>query len=676
MSTLVICEKQNAAKRIAAILSKGMAKGTLFHKVSVYIFERGNERLSIVGLRGHILELDYPEEFRRWHRIKPRELTHIAPEKKVSKGATNIVAALRELARDHDNIILATDFDREGELIGVEALNVVKDVNPKIEVKRARFSALTKDEVESAFDNLVDVDFNLSASAESRQVVDLAWGATLTRFISIASNQSGKDFLSVGRVQSPTLAVIVDKEKEIMSFKPEPYWEIEAKLEKDTKFSTKHKNGRFFDSEKVKSAYDNAKEVKTGIVSQVIKKEKKDRAPTPYNTTTFLRDATRQGLSAAKAMSIAEDLYTNGFISYPRTDNTVYPKSLNLRGILEKLTKSEFSQDAKELLERKPLRPTRGKTLATDHPPIHPTQASKKKDLNRSQWKIYELVVRRFMATLAGEAKSETTSIICDLGGEPFETKGLRFLDLGWRKYFPYYTPKEVILPDMKEGDKVKVLKVTLIEDQTKPPNRMGQGSLIGEMERLGLGTKSTRHEIIQKLYVRGYVQNSPPQPTPSGIAVIEALEEYARTITRARMTATLEKDMEQVAEGKKDYEEIVSESQDMLDKVFIHLEENRERIGNAIKEALKEQRIVGKCQKCGGELLIMRSHRGKRFVGCSSFPKCRNSFALPQRGKLDFLDKTCELCGAPMLKFGRGRGKKKDVCINMKCKNSKVTSA
>jgi DNA topoisomerase-1 len=422
-------------------------------------------------------------------------------------------------------------------------------------------------------------------------------------------------------------------------------------------------------------AYDRAKNAKNGVVKTVISKQKKDRPPFPYNTTTFLRDATRQGLTAAKAMSIAEDLYTNGLISYPRTDNTVYPKSLNLRGLLKILEESEFSSYASELLKRKPLRASRGKTPTTDHPPIHPTQAAKKKDLNRTQWKVYELIVRRFFATLAPEAVSRVTTLGIEIGGESFETKGLKFIDLGWRKYFNYYTPKEIPLPDVKEGDMVKINEIKLIEDQTKPPNRWGQGSLIAEMERLGLGTKSTRHEIIQKLYTRGYVRASPLKPTPSGIAVIEALEEHARTITRARMTSTLEKDMDFVAQGKKDYEDVVSESQDMLDKVFIILEEHRERIGSAIKEALKQQRIVGKCGRCQGELLIMRSHRGKRFVGCSKFPKCRNSFALPQRGKLDFSENTCDLCGSPMLKYGRGRGKKKDICINMKCVNSKINS-
>lgn len=674
MSTLVVCEKQNAARRIADILSRGKAKETQSHNVSVYVFERDGKNFSVVGLRGHVLELDYPEEYQGWHRIKPRELIKVAPKKVVSRGAKNIVAALRELARKHDDIIIATDYDREGELIGVEGLNVLKEANPNVKVRRARFSALTTDEVESAFNNLVELDYNLSTSAESRQIVDLTWGATLTRFISIASSQGGKDFLSVGRVQSPTLALLVDREKEIQKFEPEPYWEIEAKLDKEGEFSAKHSKGRFMEEEKANEAFERARNAEIGKVIKFTIKEKKDKPPAPYNTTAFLRDATRQGFSAARAMSVAEDLYTRGLISYPRTDNTVYPKSLNLRNLLENLKKSEFKVEAQELLGVKQLRPTRGKILATDHPPIHPTEAAEKKELNRNQWKIYELVVRRFFATLARESISEISNVSLDLNGEVFETKGLKFKELGWRRYFPYYNPKQIILPKMKEGDEVRVLGVEPIEDQTKPPSRYGQGSLIQEMERLGLGTKSTRHEIIQKLYGRGYVKGSPPKPTPSGIAVIEALEEHARTITRARMTSTLEKDMALVAEGKKNFEEVVKESQDMLDKVFILLEENQEMIGDSIKKALMEQRIVGKCSKCGGELLRMRSQRGKRFVGCSNFPKCRNSYPLPQTGKLDFLDKTCDKCGAPMLKFGRGRRKKKEVCINLRCEGSKAS--
>ncbi|UCF07234.1 MAG: DNA topoisomerase I [Thermoplasmata archaeon] len=675
MSTLVICEKQNAAQRIADVLSGGKARRAFIHSVPVYVFEKNEEKFSVVGLKGHILELDYPEEFRGWHRIKPQDLIKVPPKKVQSKGVKNIVAALKELAGENDDVILATDYDREGELIGVEGLEIVKVANPKAKARRARFSALTNAEVKAAFENLVDIDYNLSASAESRQVVDLTWGATLTRFISIASSQGGKDFLSVGRVQSPTLAIIVDREKEIKSFKPEPYWEILAKLDNKGEFSAKHSKGRFTQAEKAKAAYSQAKQAEFGRVVKVAKKEKKDRPPAPYHTTAFLRDATRQGFSAQRAMSIAEDLYTNGYISYPRTDNTVYPKSLDLRDILEKLTESEFTEEAEELLALPRLSPSRGKTRTTDHPPIYPTSPAKKNKLNRYQWRIYELVVRRFFATLASESVSEITDVKLDLSGEIFESKGMRFTDLGWRRYFPYYTPKETVLPKLAEGEDVKVLDVELKEDLTRPPNRLGEGSIIQEMERLGLGTKSTRHEIIHKLYQRGYVSGSPPKPTPSGIAVTEALEENARAITRARMTATLENDMALVAEGKKEFDEVVRESQDMLEKVFILLEENKYRIGSSIKEALKEQRIAGKCSRCGGDLLTMRSRRGKRFVGCSNFPRCRNSYPLPQRGKIDFLEKTCEKCGAPMIKFGRGKGKKQEVCIDMKCEGSRVSA-
>ena len=167
MSTLIICEKQNAASRIADVLSGGRASRIFIHGASVYVFDKEGDDYSVIGLRGHVLELDYPEEFRGWHRIKPQELIKVPPRKVMSKGVQNIVDAIKELAKDHTEVIIATDYDREGELIGVEGLELVTDVNPDVKVSRARFSALTSSDVKSAFKNLVDIDYNLSASAES-----------------------------------------------------------------------------------------------------------------------------------------------------------------------------------------------------------------------------------------------------------------------------------------------------------------------------------------------------------------------------------------------------------------------------------------------------------------------------------------------------------------------------
>ncbi len=221
MRRLIVTEKFNASIRIATILSGGKSKRSYVEGTPVFEFTQGEDRVQVVGLRGHIINLDYPDALNDWARVDLKELVWAEPQKVVTAG--KIGAALKVLAAQADEVVIATDFDREGELIGVEALGLIREARPEIRVRRARFSALTKWDIEDAFANLVDVDYPLASSAESRQSVDLAWGAVLTRFVSIASKQLGRDFLSVGRVQSPTLALIVDREREIENFVPQDF---------------------------------------------------------------------------------------------------------------------------------------------------------------------------------------------------------------------------------------------------------------------------------------------------------------------------------------------------------------------------------------------------------------------------------------------------------------------
>lgn len=662
---LIICEKAIAAMRIATILSNNRFKIQRINNIPVYFFE--NDESMVVGLRGHIISLDYPQRYALWNRTKPRELIRVAPCKKENEKA--IASSLKKLANDVDEVIVATDFDREGELIGVEAVDILREIKPDIKVRRARFSSLTKEEVADAFENLSEVDYNLSKSAEARQIIDLAWGATLTRFISLASGQLGKDFLSVGRVQSPTLRLIVDKEKEIQSFKPKAYWEIEGIFEKDKKhFSAKHAEGRFWEDERAKKIFENVKSAKKAIVLDVTKTRKKEKPPAPFNTTAFLQVATSLGFSASDAMDIAENLYQSGLISYPRTDNTVYPKTLNLRNVLKKL--SEMFPEANEILSLKVLRPTRGKKLTTDHPPIYPVSVPKNR-LTPEQNKIYELVVRRFFATLAPEMLFETTDVSLSVNNEKFISSGYRIIEQGWRKYYPYIKTKETLLPALEKDDDVNILKIEMPKKETQPPKRYSQGSLIQFMEKLGLGTKSTRHEIIKKLYNRGYIQSKQTVPTKTGFAVSEALESYAEPITKHDMTSTLEEEMNRIAEGKKSLDDVVKESQDMLENVMDVLEKNGEKIGEQIRTALREQNIVGVCPKCGENMIIIRSKRDKRFAGCISFPKCTNSYPLPQNGKIIPLNEKCEHCGAPTIKLITKKGPM-SFCINMECPGRK----
>ncbi len=670
---LIVTEKFNAAVRIATILSNGKSKRTTVEGATVFEWTERADRVQVVGLRGHIINIDYPEALNDWSRVDLKELIWAEPLKVVT--AQKIANALKLLGEQADEVIIATDFDREGELIGVEALEIIRTAKPAIPVKRARFSALTKWDIERAFAELAEVDFPLAASAESRQALDLAWGAVLTRFLSVASKQMGRDFLSVGRVQSPTLALIVDREREIENFVPEDFWTLYARFSKlvDGKlqeFEAEHEHGRFWAQPEALAAKAAAETATHGTVLEYIQNEREERPPPPFNTTMFVAEANRMGFGAAQAMKIAEDLYQAGYISYPRTDNTVYPSSINLRTVLEKLTESPFADDARELLAQQRIIPSRGRTEATDHPPIYPvTGAAREKIKRQDHWRVYELVVRRFLATVAPHALALASETKIDLNGQPFKAEGFRLLSLGWRKYYPYWQVREVRLPELVVQEHVdRVGPVDVRADKTQPPARFSEGNLIQEMERLGLGTKSTRHEIIKKLYDRKFMEGRQLNPTVSGRAVIEALEDHAERITQPEMTSHLEQDMDEIARGVRQPAEVVRESQTMLSEVLEILENNRAAIGQDIEAALREQNYIGKCNVCSqGNLVVIRSRRGTRFLGCDRYPECRNTHPLPQIGIIQSAEENCPECGSPMIKL-TDRGNTTTFCVASDC--------
>jgi len=662
---LVICEKNIAAKRIAYILSEGKSKSVRLGKTPIYEFTKDGETFKVVGLRGHIINLDYPAEFNQWNRVLPRKLINIEPCKKVSERS--IAASLRSLVDENPFIIIATDFDREGELIGVEVINLIKEYNKNIsQIKRAKFSAITNSEIKNAFDNLTEVDYNLSDAGESRQNIDLAWGAVLTRFISITAQRYGKDFLSIGRVQSPTLALLVEREKEIQRFEPKTYWKIISRLKKDKSFDATHNEGQLWNEKQAKRIYETVKDAEKATVKKADKKTEKELPPAPFSTTTFLQSASYLGISTANAMNVAEELYMMGLTSYPRTDNTVYPPSLNLKAILKKLANSSFSKEANQVISNGRKYPTRGKKQTTDHPPIHPVGVPSGKNLTSDQQKIYELICRRFLATLAKDAISETMDVLIDISGEDFKASGYRLIDPNWKNIYMYFKEKRKSIPELSEGEKVKISEIKLKEDQTKPPKRYTQGSLIAKMEQLSLGTKSTRHEIINKLLWRKYITLKPFAPTLIAIAVIDALNDC--DVTKPKMTAVLEKDMNAIAEGKKTLGDTVKESRQMLTEVMNELEKNKEKININIKKAHKEQNVVGKCPKCGNDMIIRFSKSGERFVGCTNFPKCRNAYPLPQKERITKTNRVCEACKAPIIQL-RFKGRNfSDLCLNPRC--------
>ena len=248
--------------------------------------------------------------------------------------------------------------------------------------------------------------------------------------------------------------------------------------------------------------------------------------------------------------------------------------------------------------------------------------------------------MRRFFATLAEECVWDATSLKVDIGPEPFRANGARLVEAGWRYYYPYSKAEEHILPELLEGERLAVLGHSIDAKETQPPARFGQGKLIKLMDDLGLGTKSTRHDIISKLYARAYVQGNPMRPTNTAYAVVDTLQKYAPTITKPEMTQTLENDMTLISERNIKEDEVIEKSRVMLTSVFDELTSNQDGIGQSLKDGLRTDKIVGTCEKCKSDLIIRRGHRGTRFIGCSGYPECRFTLPLPRFGTLIVTDK------------------------------------
>ena len=666
---LIISEKANAAKKIAQFLAEGSVKDGKHRSVPHHTFVWRGEECVSVGLKGHVLNPEYPEEYSNWQKVEPSDLIDAEILKSVSeKGVAN---AVQSLAKKADRVVVATDFDREGELIGVEALSLVFEANPALmdHVERARFSALTKGEVTRAFDNLLEVSRELAEAGEARQDIDLIWGATLTRWVSRATKRYGSTFLSVGRVQSPTLVLITERERERRAFVPEPYWELEATLRNGGgPFAVHHAHRRFKEEAAARKAFENLTD--TATVTDVKEKSATRPPPTPFNTTGFLTEAARLGIRPSRAARIAEDLYTDGYISYPRTDNTVYPGSLDLREILGYLKRVEGAgPHAERLLSGGRLSPTRGKRETTDHPPIYPTGNAPREALRDDQWKIYQLVVRRFLATLSGPARTLRTTLRFESGGEPLTTSGTVVTEEGWLGVYPYARRADEELPALNEGDQVDVVEAEVLSKETQPPARYGQGRLIKLMEDLGLGTKATRPNIIQNLYDRGYVHDDPIVPTETGMAVAEALKHFASEIATYEMTAELERSMDAISEGRISKDSVVDESRDVLRRVYEHLENSEEKFADIVWGGIREDSILGPCKKCGRNLLVKKARKsGKRFAGCEGYPECDQTYSLPQRGEIIPLGTQCDACGSPEIKVVGGRGRPWITCIDMDC--------
>jgi DNA topoisomerase I len=738
---LIVTEKDSAAHKIADILGGKVTvkeHGRGRQKVRSYHFTHDGDEAVAIGLRGHVMETVFPNTYRRWSlkylgdMIRRPDLAWI-----VDGGAAGTMAALRTVAKGAAEVVIATDFDREGELIGQEALEILRgdalkrhpddkpekakrkagatartkaapapvepadNGDPRLKAMlpaatvdrhyRVRYSALTPEEVTAAFAKPSTVDFNLAEAAHSRQDIDLIWGAILTRFMSLASYRYGSDYLSVGRVQTPTLRLLVDRELERRAFEPVPYWEIKALLDNQgDPFEVAHAKGRFDSQEAAEAALAGA-QADTAEVTAYKAQPRQVAPPAPFNTTALMSAASGVGVSPARAMRASESLYLDGLISYPRTDNTVYPPSLDLHGSVRALTGyAPVAATAERLGSQPKYTPTRGTPRTTDHPPNYPVGVPTK-ELSGDQAKVYDLVARRFLATLLPAATVEGQRLDVRIGSQPFLARGSRVAAPGFLEVYEKYAAKrDRPLPPLQPGDVLPVREVRSESKMTQPPSRYSQGPLIEKMEDLGLGTKATRADIIQHLYDRNYVRDNPVEPTELGMALIAAFDaamtDAPLDISSSEMTAELERKMDLISEGQLRREDVVRESTDMLERAWKALDSHVDTIRERVKSGVRDDLTLGECKDCGGQLRVLRGKTGKRFAACvgkegeepqqpaveGERPRrgCGQTFPLPQRGTITPTGKTCGECGWPEIKVigAGGRGRPWVLCVDIDC--------
>ena len=580
------------------------------------------------------------------------------PHYEISKGKEKVVAQLQSLAKKADEILLATDPDREGEAIAwhvAEALGLKK-------AKRVAFHEITEKAIKEALKHPREIDQDLRKAQEARRVLDRLVGYGLSGLLWKKLRYG----LGAGRVQSPALRLLVEKEEEIRAFIPEDFWVITAE--------TKTKNKEIISLE----CLEKPKDQKTvdGILAKGntekwkvidVKETQAKRSPkAPFTTSTLQQAAsTILGFSPSKTMGVAQKLYEAGQITYMRTDST------NLgQEAIEEISKTITKLYGKEFLEVRVYK-TKSKNAQEAHEAIRPTHSAKKDaGMNAEQKDLYGLIWRRTVASQMIDANILRTKITANTESEsipPFSANGSRLLIQGWLSADPKAREEDTELPKVSVGDTLTLIEIKEEAKQTEPPNRYSEAGLVKKLEELGIGRPSTYASIIKTNIDHGYVtkEGKALRPTDTGEVVINKfLKPHFADIISDTFTAEIEEELDDIAEGKREYAKTLEKFYTPFAKL-LKAKDKIDKITN-VGDAPKEMR----CPICGGDMVIKLGKNGS-FLSCAKFPECNGARMLDGR-ELEgpkMLDEKCPKCGGGLMERD-GRFGKFIACSNYpKCK-------
>lgn len=628
-------------------------------------------KMIMTSVSGHLLNYAFSASFKNWNSCDPLVLFDAPVFKTCMENYAPIKSTLEREIRSCNGLIIWTDCDREGENIGFEIIEVCKAIKPNIRVLRAKFSEMTKPALQRAMNSLTQPDERQSQAVDVRSQLDLRIGAAFTRFQTLRLRCVFPDkiesLVSYGSCQIPTLGFVVQRYNEVDKFVAQPFWKVKViHTVGDVTVDFNWARNRLFDRDCCEAYFLQCQADPTAYVESVVEKSKSKWRPTPLDTVELEKLGSRKlRMTAKDVMTVAEKLYSQGIISYPRTETNQFSKDVNLRGLVEQHQNDrEWGRFAQKVLQWGPS-PRNGRKSDQAHPPIHPTKYVN--TLEGNERKVYELVVRHFLACVSRDAVGSETIVQIRIAQEEFSASGLVIKERNYLEVYPYdkWNSKEIL--NYEQGTHFQPTEISMPEGSTTAPSLLTEADLIGLMEKHGIGTDATHAEHINTIKQRGYIgviDRGFLVPGLLGMGLVEGYDSMNLPLAQPELRAELEADLKRVCEGTKNPEVVLREQVDKYREVYKIITERALALDRSLgvrfntepqvpapmqATAMTSIQEVMKCPKCNRFQMMIRrnAERETHSISCLGFPDCKNAIWFGSEVKeVTVTDETCFRCG------------------------------
>ncbi|XP_058056503.1 DNA topoisomerase 3-alpha [Anopheles bellator] len=682
MKYLNVAEKNDAAKTISGLLSRGASQRregySQYNKIYEFDYNVHGQSVKMVmtSVSGHLLNHEFLPSFRGWQSCNPEDLFDAPVRKSCPESYINIKKTLEREIRGCTALIIWTDCDREGENIGFEIIEVCTAIKAQLRVFRAKFSEITATSIKRAIENLIQPDARQNAAVNVRSELDLRIGAAFTRYQTlrlqrIFPQDISNSLVSYGSCQIPTLGFVAQRYKEIENFIPQSFWKIKLTHtigELTVEFNWTR--NRLFDKQCCEAYLMVCQANPEAKVVNVTEKPKNKWRPTPMDTVELEKLGSRKlKMNAKQVMTIAEKLYTQGIISYPRTETNMFTADMKLTPLVQAHVSSpQWGSFAEKVLQWGP-NPRNGKKSDQAHPPIHPTKLPT--NLSGDEWRVYELIARHFLACVSRDATGSETIVNVVIGEEEeeFTASGLCIHERNYLEVYPYDRWNAREIHDYRVGHTFEPTELGLHEGSTTAPNMLTEADLIALMEKHGIGTDATHAEHINTIKERGYIGERDRGflvPGTLGMGLVEGYEMMELRLAHPELRAGLEVDLKLICEGRKDPDAVLAEQIGKYKEVYRVMSQKARSLDQALGQRLNQTprdpppdgaaaiggaslREVCKCPKCGQGMCLRQKRDASTYhLGCVGFPDCRNSVWFDDSiREAAVTDDTCARCGS-----------------------------